>query len=460
MANLDLAELAKQFSTKSPEYPKLRYTKVVEKIASGDPFELSSGGKKKIDYATPAIKKAFVAGDLNKLKGNTALFKELGKSNIIRINQLKKTKEFGGGGGSGAGADVTKLAESAQCLYCALAFHVFKRKMKLDEVITKKNFDAAKRFIDVDEKFESMIANLPDDWIKSSILGANLLFEKYRGKNFIFHRGSRLVDQIENQFKLINRTERAFGDINKWSPADIYMVKPNKNVSSLLTEETLKGLNGEMLKMYNKNEIVGVSLKKMETTARYSEINVNKTKGVTSNIGYKEKIIKANTNATLYDSMDVYIRWGDSPKDRMQLRSFGTGDGLTGWQGELKGETANQGKVSLGPISFIFKQHANVNLPTSNEIATRVKQGDESICTEIYDMAKKLGVNNLPSKNEHIKKCYDQTPKWRYSKYLGLTLLTVLDSVSKKKANEIVQDIYFYAGSKSSFSAPYAKIEG
>ena len=129
MANLDLSELAKQFSSKHPEYPKLRYTKLVEKISKGDPFEMSSGGKKKLDYATAAIKKAFVAGDLQKLKGNKNLFVELGKKNIIKIDQLKKTKEFGGGGGSGAGADVTKLAESAQCLYCALVFHVFKRKI-------------------------------------------------------------------------------------------------------------------------------------------------------------------------------------------------------------------------------------------------------------------------------------------------------------------------------------------
>ena len=211
MANLDLSELAKQFSSKHPEYPKLRYTKLVEKISKGDPFEMSSGGKKKLDYATAAIKKAFVAGDLQKLKGNKNLFVELGKKNIIKIDQLKKTKEFGGGGGSGAGADVTKLAESAQCLYCALVFHVFKRKMKLDEVITKKHFNDAKRFIDTDEKFEKMVSDLPDDWVKSSILGANKLYEKYRGKNFIFHRGSSTVDKIEGAFKVINRVEGAFG---------------------------------------------------------------------------------------------------------------------------------------------------------------------------------------------------------------------------------------------------------
>lgn len=460
MANLDLAELAKQFASKSPEYPKLRYTKLVEKISKGDPFEMSSGGKKKLDYATPAIKKAFESGDLNKLKGNKRLFVELGKKNIIRIDQIKKTKEFGGGGGSGAGADITKLAESAQCLYCALVFHVFKRKMKLDEVVTKANFQAAKRFIDTDESFERMISDLPDAWIKSSILGANLLYEKYRTSKFIFHRGSPTVDKIETAFKSINRVEGAFGDINKWSPADIYMVKPNKTPDKLLQEKTLKGLNGEMLKMYANKDIIGVSLKKMETTARYSEINVNKTKGTKSNIGFKEQIIKANTSATLYDSMDVYIRWGDSPKDRIQFRSFGSGDGLTGWQGELKGETANQGKVSLGPISFIVKQHSGVQLPTSASIANRVRQGDEKICTEMYDMAKKLGVNNLPSKNEHIKNCYEKDMKWRYSKYLGLTILTILNNTSKTKRDSIVEDIYFYAGSKSSFSAPYAKIEG
>ena len=127
---------------------------------------------------------------------------------IVRIDELEKTAEFGGGGGgSGAGSDITELVESAQCLYCALVFYIFKRPMKLDEIVTPAQFERTKQYIDVSANFDDMVNKLPEDWIKSSILGANMLYSKFRGEQYIFHRGSSKVDTIENAFKAINRKE-------------------------------------------------------------------------------------------------------------------------------------------------------------------------------------------------------------------------------------------------------------
>ena len=39
------------------------------------------------------------------------------------------------------------------------------------------------------------------------------------------------------------------------------------------------------------------------------------------------------------------------------MGSFGGGDGLTGFQGEVKGAQANQGKISLGPTNMILRNH-------------------------------------------------------------------------------------------------------
>ena len=75
-------------------------------------------------------------------------------------------------------------------------------------------------------------------------------------------------------------------------------------------------------------------------------------------------------------------------------------------------------------------------------------------------MAKDLGVNNLPSYDEHKVRYKQQELKWRYSKYLGLLILTHLDAQTNDTKDKIVKDIYYYASSKSSFSAVYAKIEG
>ena len=49
--------------------------------------------------------------------------------------------------------------------------------------------------------------------------------------------------------------------------------------------------------------------------------------------------------------------------------------------------------------------------------------------------------------------------KYRYSKYLVMKLLLTMEKASKDKANEVVKDIYLYASSQASFSAPYIKLE-
>jgi len=458
---LTLADLSKEFAKRHPDHPKRRYTKVISKISAGESFAMLDGTTKYLDYASRDIQIKFEQGNLEGLLRNQNLFRDKINGNIVRLDALEKTDEFGGGGGSGAGSDITALVESAQCLYCALVWYVFKRKMKLDEIVSPTQFKTAYGFCDVTEPLENMMQNLPEDWIKSSILGANKLYDKYMHvRDARFHRGSSLVEEIETTFKAINRKEGAFGDINKWSPADMYIFKNNQDISSITGEKSLKGLNGEMTKMYLDKKVIGVSLKKCETTARYSQINVNESKGTTSGVKFVRYITKANDRATIYDSMDAYLYFGERSFDRIQWRSFGTGDGLTGFQGEIKGETANQGKVSLGPASFIIKQYTGVSLPKSSDVAGRVRRKDDSLCKEIYEMAKKLGVNNLPPMADHILMCYQQPMKWRYAKYLAFKVLTTIDAQNKNIKDQITKDIYYYAGSKSSFSAPYAKIEG
>ena len=66
----------------------------------------------------------------------------------------------------------------------------------------------------------------------------------------------------------------------------------------------------------------------------------------------------------------------------------------------------------------------------------------------------------MPNREDHYDMSLQKSLKWRYSKYLGLVMLDAILSQNAETRNEIIYDIYSYAGSKSRFSAPYAKIEG
>ena len=110
------------------------------------------------------------------------------------------------GGGSGAGAALTKMAESAQAVYAAVAFGLGREITHSD--ITPANVEKFKSKFDVDENTDKILNELTDDWIASSLLGANKLWDKFKNKTRnSFHRGSKTVDHIENQFKRIKKKE-------------------------------------------------------------------------------------------------------------------------------------------------------------------------------------------------------------------------------------------------------------
>ena len=72
---------------------------------------------------------------------------------------------------SGGGAALTKLTESAQCVYAAIAAK--KGGGISSDDITKENIAAASSKFDVDEKIDNIINSLPEDWHASCIKGAN-----------------------------------------------------------------------------------------------------------------------------------------------------------------------------------------------------------------------------------------------------------------------------------------------
>lgn len=392
-----------------------------------------------------------------KLKGikfTSQVIKTVSKFNITKITLENKDKiylvyEPLTNIGSGAGAAMTKIVESAQCLYASLAFNVVKRKITIND-ITDKNLQLAFKSIDVDTKLEEIQKKLNDDWIKSSISGANKLYSEFRGKQYIFHRGSKKVKIIENTFMKINRKEKAFGNINKWSPADIYLISRTANVSEFNKFNTLLSLNGHMMKHITDKTVIGVSLKKIVGTANLKKQNIEKVD--TSKYLYK------GYNATP-KSIDGYVQWGAAKSQKIQFRSFGASTSLSGFQGEVKGASANQGKISLGPINYILKLHKTGQQIIDSKIsASLAKKNTKIHARKIQKLMKDLKI--IKYQESYIDEIQEAPSTYRYSKYLVLDTMNILDNkiLSKEKKDAVVSDLYRYASSTAKYSAPFYKL--
>ena len=129
--------------------------------------------------AREEIKAAFKKKNINaeQVKVPKSTFEGLRVSETARsyLNIVFKPKK---GGGSGAGAALTKMAESAQAVYAAVAFGLGREITHSD--ITPANVEKFKSKFDVDEDTDKILNELTDDWISSSLLGANQLWDKFK----------------------------------------------------------------------------------------------------------------------------------------------------------------------------------------------------------------------------------------------------------------------------------------
>lgn len=368
-------------------------------------------------------------------------------NSILRI--IFKTK----GGGSGAGAAVTELAESAQCVYAAVAFGLGRKIQQSD--ITPSNVEAFKNKFSVDGNLNKIMNEMTDEWMKSSVLGANELWEKFKSlKNgIVFHRGDKTVKHIENQFKRIKKIEQIRIDINKWSPADIYITTPNYDPKCLEEERSIKGLNQCMNERINPEAptMFGVSLKKMSGTSDLKILNFDKKD--TS----EKEFLKIEATQS---SKDFYIVFKDGTK--IQFRGF-SGDNLSGWQGEVKGSKANQGKIGGGPVNLLLKIHGldQVDIQVANKIKNKNQKGEviKKLKKNLKDI---LGneYSDAELANMQLSMSEKEFNSWLYSKSQGAELAKIVKSISDTtKQNQLCEDLYLYANSRSSISAPYYKLE-
>ena len=352
-------------------------------------------------------------------------------------------KNATGGGGSGAGAEVTELAESAQCWYTAIAFN--KTLESFDDFM--KYYDDVKTKCDTDATVQKIIDKLPEDWVESSIKIANYMKEmkefKTNLKKYNFHRGSKLVDKITKMFLSANRAEQMFANINKWSPADIWLMTASgeKEINAADDTQTFASLNALITKLFESREVIGVSLKKVG----------DKVHDETFNYGKKETVCKFKSFKVSEKSKDGYILFSykDDPNMAIQFRSFSdTGS----WQGEIKGKYASGGKIGGGQVASIFKRVAKVTLSSADakEVTKKVQSKKPDIREGILENAKKIKVK--------VEEPLLQTNDWNYSKFLTLETLSAFDKLNTENQQRILREIIGYAASSTEASGVFIKI--
>ena len=159
-------------------------------------------GKTSLSWINNEDKLKFEGGDLTTaFKLGTGykpvFFSDNGKK--LKLTDIIKTPMFGGGRGSGGGAEQTALMECAQCIYAAAVFNG--EKLSVGDELDSTSWGTYSSSFDVDKPLDTIANDFTQAWMDSSILIANEMKKNLKGTNYVFHRGSAFVKQIENKLK-------------------------------------------------------------------------------------------------------------------------------------------------------------------------------------------------------------------------------------------------------------------
>lgn len=402
----------------------------IKKMKMGEPFELTNGDKVVIQY-DPAIEKAIRSGNS---KGLGAKPLKTLDGQELAFGKLKKSEEFGGGSrGSGGGSDNTRATESAQCVYAQAIWDNPKTKFEPDDLraaYTKVNTDATVN--------EILLAD--DQWIASSINGARLLYKVLSRKQYTWHRGSTWVTALENKFKELNREEKLFKNVNKWTPADIWAVaKGAENKYNILNAKSISELNNELLRAYAERDIMGISLKKIGKKPKLVQVNYRKP--------FKAPTFVKKTygKRDFFAAKDGYL-FG-SGNFEVQFRTFPT------FQCEIIGNKAKHGKVSFGGISDAMKEVVGRPLTDKKVLEQLFKRDPATFYHQFYQNYSMTGDSRI-TKEEFISKIEKKNNDWLMSKYMVTELFTAIEG----REQLILEILVRNAKSQSKDSAVHLKV--
>ena len=232
-------------------------------------------------------------------------------------------------------AEFTAMQEKATAYILKRAFEDNKRFNSAEDIIkdtvTKKGLENIFRYRNTQLfKFELPLeTKTPEDkWLNTFYLQQKKMLVEFAGAEFtVFNREGGFMDFITDLIK------DKFGISRKdsWNPADIWLIrkkdvfrtKIKKELAGPRGTQTIKELNAIMRSMFQKREVVGISLKLISgQQAKYQEVNVSeaffkKLENMQGEYDFKLSriVFKLSLKGNSFATQDTNIFLKDSEKE-------------------------------------------------------------------------------------------------------------------------------------------------
>jgi hypothetical protein len=414
-------------------------------------------------------------------------------------------------------ADSPKEGEAAQALFCAMADLVGSTKVQKEFLVSKlPNYQVFKKHygklikdaykgtdmpqITLEQIEEFLIES--DGWYESSLNIANKLmsdittisskFSKIKApklQDIIYVRGgakekgrsSNAMENIAALFDIANKNEKGyFGDINKWSPADIYFVsdKAKTEISKALTLAT-----GKLAKSYNfidlnkltsslvdSGDLLPLSLKKAEKEAHLVKVNFKRSDeesylGDIKCYGVSDWSKKYTREKPV--TRDIKIYFSKDKKDKLKIRhdpyssNYGVNKAVK-CEIEVTGAGGRGGSV-VG-IPLISQLISEVDKKFGTELERAFDTGIQKYATELEKANKKFKVKSGVKLQSPAKEMYDEERATLSALYVSNSIMPVIykwfksneaDPKKSKLNDKVVQKFIEYTSSRTEKSGRF-----
>ena len=445
-----------------PVNGRLRGDVFIDKIENGEEFEKNDGDKVIIDPEISNNLTTLDKYDHDKAKkilvDTSGRYKNALKNNkfndFIKLNQLKKTSEFGSTSKtiSGNTRNSIRDVESIQSLYLAY-YQKYKNfediEMDFDKVIDKIKIPIELNY--------NIVSGYPD-WVFTFEETCRLFFDYDsqivdKSKTYNFHQissGSKLMVYLCDVYKqCCDITLGKVVEISKFTPSDIWVINQSEEeriIDELKVCSTLDELTECINGNFASGDLIGLSLKKIVNNDRSTIVANNISKKPLykihdiKNISLKSLLMTKSVNLRLLKTIDGYDR---NLEEIVVLKS--NSSGFSDINLEILGSSSRGGKCSLSTINEYLKHYDLKEVPGYSKLKDKKV---EQLEKEILELGKRLSDSGVISGEYTSRNIKQMNEPELISKYQALLLIEILFSRNEDgnyNGDEVMQSILWYA---------------
>jgi hypothetical protein len=336
-------------------------------------------------------------------------------------------------------ADTTSLAESSQAFFCAIADYLTIKNKNLSDFLDPKDKNKGlDTFSGFERKWKSEFKNKTDSlekiyekfteastgaqripygeiegflmvdkgWYTSSCLIGKKLVEditnissgfskKPSTSDVWYFRGDKeVMKNLEDLFKIANKNKPppAFGDINKWSPADIYFATDKARDRIKASVQVYSGpkakaygfdiMNNMVSEMIEKGDLLPISLKKQTTSVTIKKVNFDKVEESTEILKYYYNGLKQDWKKyTLVkpQTRDLQIKFSSSDREMIKIRHDAS---TASMKAEFESRDMEARGGSIGSWKIFCDILAEIDSTTSTKLFNAYTKGNEQFKKE------------------------------------------------------------------------------